>query len=401
VRHETERLHYEDPYLLEFDAAVVARRDHKGRPVVVLDRTAFYAESGGQPWDTGLLADVPVVAVIEDQDEVLHVLERPLAADRVHGRVDADRRRDHLQQHHGQHLLSRAFIQTAGAATLSFHLGSETTSIDLDKYVGEAEITAAERLVNQVIWESRPVRVLTVDREEARRHGVEPPPEATDAVRLVEVKDFDLQPCGGTHPKTTSEVGIVVVTGSERYKGGSRIQFLCGHRALTGFHRRASILERMGAVLSAPLDGLPEAAERALAQVAEASHRAQDLLDQVVESEARRLLAQPAAGAPVIVSVYDGWGPAELKALALRLVSHGRCLVFLGGRTADKVSVVVAQSDGLPHDVPALLKRVLEPLGGRGGGKGNLAQGGADKTDQLEAALRAASLTVRSADNPA
>lgn len=397
----TERLHYDDPYVLEFDATVLGRRDHAGRPAVILDRTAFYAQSGGQPWDTGLLADVPVVAVIEDQGEVLHVLERPLMADRVHGRVDADRRLDHRQQHHGQHLLSRAFIQTAGAATISFHLGSETTSIDLDRYVGDAEIAAAERLVNEVIWESRPVRVLTVDREEARRHGVEPPAEATGAVRLVEVQDFDLQPCGGTHPRKTSEVGIVVVTGSERYKGGSRVQFLCGHRALAGFHRRASIVERVGALLSAPPAHLTEAVERVLAQVTEASRRAQDFLEQAVDSEARRLLAQPAAGPPVIVSTYDGWGPVDLKALALRLVSQGSCIVFLGGRTADKVSVVVAQSDGLPHDVPALLKRVLEPLGGRGGGKGNLAQGGAEKTEQLESALRAAASHVaQSAGNP-
>lgn len=397
----TARLHYDDPYLLEFDAVVTARREHAGRPAVILDRTAFYAESGGQPWDTGFLADVPVVAVIEDQGDILHVLERPLAPDQVHGRVDGEGRRDHRQQHHGQHLLSRAFVQTAGARTLSFHLGSETTSIDLDRHVGDEQIAAAERVVNEVIWESRPVRVLSVDREEARLLGVDPPAEAGATIRLIEVQGFDIQACGGTHPRSTSDVGIVVVTGSERYKGGSRIQFLCGQRALDGFRRRASVLDRVGALLSAPLDRLPEAVERTLAQVTEVSRRAQGFLDQAVDSEARRLLAESVGDAPVIVSTYDGWGPADLKVLALRLVSLQRCVVFLGSRSEGKAYVVVAQSEGLPHDVPALLKRVLGPLGGRGGGNGNVAQGGAESADQLESALRDTSLAARSSARPA
>lgn len=397
----TQRLHYDDPYFLEFDALVTTRREHAGRPAVILDRTAFYAESGGQPWDTGVLDDVPVVAVIEEQGEILHVLERPLAVERVHGRVDGERRRDHRQQHHGQHLLSRAFVRVADAHTISFHLGSETTSIDLDRYVNEAEIAAAERLVNEVVWESRPVRVFSVDREEARRMGVDAPAEAGAAIRLIEVEGFDVQACGGTHPRSTSEVGIVVVTGSERYKGGSRIQFLCGHRALASFRRRASVLERVGALLSAPLDRLPDAVERTLAQVNEASRRAQGFLEQAVASEARRLLSQAEGDAPVIVSTYDGWGPADLKALGLRLVTLEKCVVFLGSRTDGKAYVVVAQSEGLPHDVPALLKHVLGPLGGRGGGKGNVAQGGAESPDQLASALREASLAARSAGDPA
>src|SRR6187455_3012890 len=126
----TERLYSSDPYLLEFDATVVARRERNSQPAVVLDRTAFYAESGGQPWDTGTLGSTRVVAVIEDADDLLHVLEAPLALGPTHGRVDAVRRRDHMQQHHGQHLLSRAFLETARAATRSFHLGAEESSID-------------------------------------------------------------------------------------------------------------------------------------------------------------------------------------------------------------------------------------------------------------------------------
>jgi alanyl-tRNA synthetase len=168
LRRVTERLHRDDPYLLEFDAVVRERREHQGRPAVVLDRTAFYAESGGQPWDLGLLEDARVVAVIEDGGGVVHVLDRPIAADRVHGRVDAARRRDHMQQHHGQHLLSKAFVELAQAATVAFHLGGEDTTVDLDRFVGQEQARAAETRVNDVVWQARPVRVASLTAKDHR-----------------------------------------------------------------------------------------------------------------------------------------------------------------------------------------------------------------------------------------
>ena len=208
----TERLHRQDPYLLEFYAEVRARREHDGRPAVVLDRTAFYAESGGQPWDLGTLGEARVLAVVESGAEVLHVLDRPLHADRVQGRVDAERRRDHMQQHHGQHLLSKAFVETARAATVAFHLGSDDTTIDLDRFVTDEQARAAEALVNSVVWEARPVRVASLTAAEARAQGLEPPEGVLTDIRIVEAEGFDRQPCGGTHPRTTAEVGVVVLT---------------------------------------------------------------------------------------------------------------------------------------------------------------------------------------------
>lgn len=244
----TVRLYRDDPYLLEFEATITARREHRGQPAVLLDRTAFYAESGGQPWDTGSLSGVPVLAVIEHEGEVLHVLGGPLAAERVSGVVDAKRREDHRQQHHGQHLLSRAFVDVALARTVSFHLGTEVSTIDLDHEVTSEEIAAAETRANEVIWSARPVSVRTVRREEAVAAGVTVPPEAGDAVRLVEALGFDVQPCGGTHPRNTSEVGLVVVSGREKYKGGTRVRFLCGHRAVGAFHQDKGVLDRLGAL---------------------------------------------------------------------------------------------------------------------------------------------------------
>jgi alanyl-tRNA synthetase len=394
----TERLFRDDPYLLEFDAAVLARREHEGRPAVVLDRTAFYAESGGQPSDAGTLDAVPVVAVIEEGEDILHVLERPIGSTRVHGSVDADRRRDHRQQHHGQHLLSRALVEVAGARTVSFHLGATVSTIDLDRDVGEAAVRAAETRANEVVWECRPVSVKTVSANEARALGVEPPEGTGDSVRIVEAEGFDRQPCGGTHPRSTSEVGVVLVLGRERYKGGSRVRFVCGHRALDACRKRNTVLDGLSGTFSAPIEALPEAASRTVDRLAESDKRVRDLTERALEGEARRLLAEAtssrAASPTTVVAAYDGWPVAELRSLALHLVRLSPCVALLGSRS-DKAHLVFAQADGLGHDIPALLRTALADVEGRGGGKGNLAQGAGERLDRLDEALRRAAAALR------
>lgn len=396
----TERLHRQDPYLLDFEAMVVAVREHEGRPAVVLDRTAFYAESGGQPWDTGTLGEVAVVAVVEDGDHVLHVVDRPLAPGPVHGRVDRARRRDHMQQHHGQHLLSKAFVEVAQAETIAFHLGGEVTTIDLDRLVTEEQAHAAEDRANEVVREARPVRVEVLTAAEARATGVEPPEGVSDDIRVVDAEGFDRQPCGGTHPRTTAEVGAIVLTGLERYKGGSRVSFVCGDRARAAFGRQRGVLEQLVSILSAPVAELPEATRKLKDSLAESERRERGLLERALEGEARRLLSESSAGPggssgpTVVTAAYDGWTPGDLRVLALRLVALAPCVALLGSR-AEKAHLVFAQSDGLPHDIPALLRGALELLGGRGGGRGDVAQGGGERPERLDEALSRAAEAVR------
>jgi alanyl-tRNA synthetase len=391
----TERLFRDDPYLTEFEARVVSRLEHEGRPAVVLDRTAFYAESGGQPSDAGRLDAIPVVAVVERGDDVVHVLASALPAERVHGSVDAERRRDHRQQHHGQHLLSRAFVDVVHARTVAFHLGTEDVTIDLDRAVDGAQVEAAESRANEIVWSARPVRVVEVSAAEARARGVEPPPGAGDRVRLVEAEGFDVQPCSGTHPRSTAEVGAILVVGRERYKGASRIHFVCGHRALRAFRERHAALERLSALLSAPLARLPEAVERQQADLAAGQKALRELRRQAIAAEAQRLLAGGQDRAPVVVAAYDGWSAEDLRLLAQALVAQRPCVALLGAR-AEQAHLVFAQSDGMGHDVPALLRAALADLDGKGGGKGNLAQGAGRRVGELDAALERAAASVRS-----
>jgi alanyl-tRNA synthetase len=391
----TERLYRDDPYLTEFDARVVGRREHEGRPAVVLDRTAFYAESGGQPWDLGELGGSSVLAVVDTGGTILHVLDRPLEEGaRVHGRVDQARRRDHRQQHHGQHLLSRAFVEIAKARTVSFHLGAQESTIDLDREVDERTARDAERRANEVIWEARTVSVRVVTRVEASALGVDVPDEAGDAVRVVEAEGFDVQACGGTHPRSTSEVGVVVVLGHERHKGGSRMRFVCGQRALETIHAHARVLADLATVFSSSLEDLPAAGRRTMEAVAQAERQRQDLLERALEGEAHRLLATSATRPAVVVATYEGWPAADLRLLAQKLVAAGPCVALLGSR-ADKAHLVFAQTAGLGHDVPALLREAVGALGGRGGGRGDLAQGGGDRADLLDEVLASAARAVR------
>lgn len=387
----TRLLYREDPYLLEFDARVVERRTHEGRPAVVLDQTAFYAESGGQPWDTGLLDGVPVVAVVHQDDAVVHVLQRPLESDQVRGHVDEARRRDHRQQHHGQHLLSRALLDGAGAPTTSFHLGETVSTIDVAAELSTEAVRNAERRANDIVWQGRPVTVRTVSRAEAAALGVRAPEEAGDSVRLVEAEGFDRQPCGGTHPRNTSEVGVVVVLGHERHKGGTRIRFVCGDRAVAAFHQRQAIVDETSALLSSAPESLPEAARRLRDAAAEADRRCRGLLERALEAEAARLIAAaPSTDPPIVVASFDGYAPGELRTLAGHVVAQRSAIALLGSRHEGRAHLVFARSPGRTEDVVALLQGSLAILGGRGGGRGDLAQGGGDLVERLDEALAAA-----------
>src|SRR4051812_47667718 len=267
----TDRLYYTDPYLRAFDATIarVGRRDD--RLLVTLDRTAFYPSSGGQPFDTGTLGPFRVVDVVDDEDgSIAHAIEQnsELKTENlevgaaVHGEIDWPRRFDHMQQHSGQHVLSAAFDRLFNVRTVSFHLGAAVSTIDLAREMTAAEIAAAEDAANRVVWEDRPVAIRFADAEEAARLPLRKEPARGGRLRLIAVEDFDLSACGGTHVARTGGIGVIAVASWERFKGGQRLEFLCGGRALDAFRVLRDSTGASVRLLSVLPTELPAAIER-------------------------------------------------------------------------------------------------------------------------------------------
>ncbi|HLY09145.1 MAG TPA: DHHA1 domain-containing protein [Planctomycetota bacterium] len=375
----TERLYYLDPYLKEFTARVVKTTDRG----VVLDRTAFYPTGGGQPCDLGTLNGIEVLEVIEVGREVVHAVSSPLEGE-VRGVIDWDRRRDHMQQHHGQHLLSEAFVRVAKAQTSSFHLGRQGCSIDLDKDIAPVDLERAETLSNMIIYENRPVQISFFGHEEAKNLPMRKPPPDEERIRVVTVNDYDCQACCGTHPRTTGEVGVICVTGAERQKGTTRVHFVCGYRALTEARENARILKSLGQKLSAGRDDLEKGVDRVQAEFAEARRQLGAAEKKLAELVGRDL----AARGKIVLEVFEGKGIEYLRAVATAMVSQPGKVAILGG-TGETSSVVVARSPDVPVDLRPMVKDILAPIQGKGGGSAHFVQGGGPGAD-VRAALKTA-----------
>jgi len=375
----TTRLYYDDSMLTEFDATVTGVRTHDGRPAVTLDRTAFYPTSGGQPFDTGRLGDRTVVDVVDDEEtgEILHVLDRPLVnGAAVHGAIDRARRLDHMQQHTGQHILSAAFERAANARTVSFHLGAESSTIDLDKEVNAETVAEAERIANDVVWDDRPIAIRYATDEEAAKLPLRKEPKRTGRLRLIEVPGCDLSACGGTHVPRTGVIGVIAVSGVERFKGGMRVSFLCGARALAKFARMRSTLEACIKRISVHPDELPAAIGRFQDEIKaqRAVIRAQQGRLAASEAAALRETAEVAGGAALVVAHVPGWDANGIKMLASTLTSGAGVVAALVGDGTPS-PVVIARSEDGRLDAGEILRGVIEQFGGKGGGKGGMAQG--------------------------
>ena len=387
----TERIYYTEPSRRAFEATVTRTGERDGRPLVTLDRTAFYPTSGGQPFDTGRLGSVEVVETIDEDDDIVHVVSAPVApGTRVRGEIDWARRLDHMQQHTGQHVLSAAFDRLFENRTTSFHMGAEVSTIDLAREATSDELERAVAEANHVVWEDREVSVRFVSAGEAARLPLRKEPVREGTLRLVEISDFDLSACGGTHVSRTGAIGMIAVTQSERFRGGSRITFACGSRALRVFRGYRDAVAGAVRVLSVLPHELPSAVERAQLDSKDLRKTVSRLQGELAGHEASRLLEDAAlvGDRRVVVQALEGWDAAGLKAIASSLVARsGVVAVLVSAR--NPVAVVVARSQDAALDSSKGLRILLDRFGGRGGGRPELAQG-AGLVGKIEDILTAA-----------
>ncbi len=403
----TERLYYTDSFLTEFEARVLAVHSADGNIAITLDRSAFYPASGGQVFDTGWLEridnnEVPrirVKEVAEDErsGDVLHLIEgggevlQPGA--RVRGSIDAARRRDHMQQHSGQHVLSAAFEKLYGLSTVSFHMGDESCTIDLaGNAVSAKQLEGAEQLANEVIAEDRSVEIRFVNPDEARTMGVRKiPVTERDRLRLIDIRDFDLNACGGTHVRSTGQIGAILLRKVEKVKQGVRVEFVCGLRAVRTARHDFETLTDAAAVFSTHIWEVPQQARKSLDEIKSAQKGQHHLLEEVAELQAERILqrAEDRDDYKLVLQFFPERDLGYLKMLAQKLTRNGKVVALLscGG---SQPSLVFAQTPGLANDMGTLMKQTTQQLGTRGGGNRDMAQGGAPDDASAEQALQRA-----------
>ena len=420
-----ERLYYTDSSLIRFTATVTDIRERArngGSSIwqVALDRSAFYPTSGGQPHDTGTLAatapsgarlEAPVIDVEEDEHgELWHLTPKPLlAGTKVEGAVDAARRLDHMQQHSGQHLLSALFYREYSALTVSFHLGDQVSTIDLNtESIKPDQLAHIERLANQIVAEARPVTLRTVSAEEAdlllESGALRKLPLRSGNIRIVVISgegasnpDLDVNACGGTHVTSTSHIGAVLLRGTERVRQLTRVSFLCGNRAIAAARADDTLLTQLGREFSAGRADLPAAVARLKTEARTVTKECQALREDLANYHAARLIVEdpPRNDLRIVRRIFPDRDADYVKLLASRVAAAAAHTVALLASTRESpATLVVTTSKEMGRDANQLLRNALSAHGGRGGGSATLAQG-LIPADHLTAALDALETTLR------
>ena len=428
----TDRLYYTDPNLLEFDAEVLEFAPEGERIRMRLDRSAFYPTSGGQLYDTGWAGReddevrLRVAEVAETEDgEVVHFIDPAgmqvgiARGTLMHFQIDRERRRDHMEQHTGQHLLSAVFIEICQAPTVSFHMGDESCTIDLDtKGISEEKLRAVEKRANEIIREDAPVSIHFATPDEARARGVRKIPEpktpssanpgrkdgATNTVkdgatlRLIEIHGHDLNACGGTHVSRTGEIGLILLRKAEKVKQGMRVEFVCGGRAISTARRDFETLTSAAALFSAHIHDVPAQVRRAVDETKAAGKREFKLQEELAEFIAARMVsaAPERSGMRVVKEHFRDRDLNFVKLLAQRIARQEKAVALLAC-DRPQPSLVFAQNPRVsqtqaypghpPFDCGAAMKEAMSALGGRGGGTRDMAQGGAPEGADLDKAL--------------
>ena len=386
---ETRRLYYEDAYLLEFEAGVVERREHEGLPAVVLDRTAFYPESGGQPWDKGTLGGVEVVKVLDLDGTILHVLRQEIAAGPAHGRIDWATRFDHMQQHTGQHILSQAFWEILKGETLSFHLGPDVSTLEIGlRVLSDGESDRVEDRANAIVWQDREVKTYFVPEEKIGEVPLRRPPKKQGLLRVVEVDGFDYSACGGTHCRRTGEVGLIKLAGMEKIRGNLRFEFLCGGRALRDYRAKDRTVRKLAASFSCSGEDIAPQVEKLAGDNKVTKKRARRLEERLAAFEAQEVVR--AASGPIIAGLLEGKTLEETRFLALNIIKAGRFAVVYGVAAESQGHLLVARSEPMKADLRQLLPIVGAVVPVKGGGGPSLVELVTTEKARLKEAIVAA-----------
>ena len=382
------RFYYENAMIKQFTAVVEkVTKDEENKTYIVLNNTAFYPTGGGQPHDTGKIDDIEIVNVEEIDGEIRHYVAHDADVSTLAGQVKAEinwsRRFDHMQQHAGQHILTAAFVELFDFPTVSFHLGTDSVTIDLQTTeVTEEQLLAAERLANDIILENRPIETKWVTAEEAAEYPLRKALKVEGPIRLVIIPNFDYNGCGGTHPTSTGQVQAIKILSIEKMKQNIRVHFVCGGRVMQSLHTQNAVLTDVAKQLSAPKEEAHNAL-RKLMTTAKATEKAlNDAKDQLLQFEAKEFVASAADhDSTVIVKAFNERSIQQLQKLAKFITEQNENIsVALIGEFEDKYQIVAARGKSGTSNMKEVMQTVLPLIEGKGGGNEMLVQGGGAKT---------------------
>ena len=393
----TDRLYYDDCYLREFDARVVEARADGEKYFVRLDRSAFYPTSGGQPYDTGEISGARVLDVFVDKaGEVWHEVSRPFReGEAVHGSIDWARRFDHMQQHAGEHILAGAVHRLLGGHTVGLHLGKEDSSIDVDFPDGRTHLTAAEVAlleddVNDHIQRDVPIRCWFPEADELKALPLRKPPTVTEHVRVVQIGDDEFCACGGTHPSSAGQIGLVRIADARPSKGRVRLTFVCGMRAFADYRKRAHMIEAAANRLSTGWENLEDAVETLLKRAKDAEFRLNRERSERALENVPLLLAEAEAvgGVRVVSKALPAMSADAMRGVAGAIVGKGSAVALLASESEGGYSLLFARSPDVDIHIGKILSDSARRFGGKGGGRPDFSQGAATSADVLGEAAR-------------
>ncbi|SDK36842.1 alanyl-tRNA editing protein [Natronincola ferrireducens] len=398
---KTEKLFWKDGYLKEFEGTILSVEPYKedtNKFVVVLDKSAFYPEGGGQPWDEGKIGEYDVLYVYEEEETIYHVTDKPpIVGGKIYCTIDWGRRFDFMQQHLGQHILSGTFDKLFSAATVGFHLGKEYVTIDIHKTsLDFEEVQAVEKMANEIIYKNLQVKTLFPTKEDISTIPLRKPPKVEDGIRIVAVDGFDYSPCGGVHPTFTGEVGIIKIRKWEKNKGNIRIEFVCGQRALEDFTWKNKQINEISNLLSVKDRESEEAVIRIHEENKDLVRAFNDMKKELIAYEAKELYAtaEKLGDYSVAIQQFEGKDFKDLRFLASLLVQYPNTIALLGTKI-DKAQVVFSCSKDVPINMNQLFKEVAPLINGKGGGNATSAQGGGNDSPNLEGLLFAAKQKIK------
>lgn len=389
----TRKLYYQDAYMKTFQTKIQNQQQDDFGWYVVLEKTAFYPTGGGQPHDIGTIKGKRIISVEEVNGEIRHYIEEPFedTSGVVEGTIDWDRRFDHMQQHAGQHILSAAFAEELQYETISFHLGKEILTIDLDvSEIQESDAVKAEALANQIIRENRTIETKWVTEAQLSDYPLRKQPSVTGEIRLVIIPDFDYNGCGGTHPLSTSEVGAIKILDWEKHKGHIRLQFVCGDRVLNQLHRKNELLKELTGVLQSPVETMVSTAQRLIAEQKEQEKALEGLKEILLTYEAEGLLGEGTSqeGYTLIKKTYTDRPVQELQKIAQHIVAkREEAIVLLVVQNDQKLQLVAAKGSLPSVNLREVAQKVFPMISGKGGGKESFVQGGGEAVMSTEELL--------------